>query len=199
MVKKYLFKNRDGQTPLPEELRKGLIPDHIQTMGDLDEYEEDNINQGLIWLDNYKGEHLTVSFWCKLHKQLFGKVWKWAGAIRKHQLRSPDFKEPHQIHECLKLLEQELQYWLEKKSFHRRELAARFHERLQTIHPFANGNGRWGRILTEYICEKEALEIPTWGARMKDTPRIRRDAYIKAIEHARREKQYAPLENFMYF
>ena len=39
----FLFKIRDGQTPLPAELLKGLKPINIQTMGELDEYEEQNI------------------------------------------------------------------------------------------------------------------------------------------------------------
>lgn len=29
----FLFKDRNGQTPLPEELKKGLKPKHIQNMG----------------------------------------------------------------------------------------------------------------------------------------------------------------------
>ena len=39
----FLFKDRDGQTPLPPELQKGLRIKTIQTVGELDEYEEDNI------------------------------------------------------------------------------------------------------------------------------------------------------------
>ena len=198
MVENYLFKDRDGQTPLPQELQKDLIPDHVQTIGELDEYEEDNITQGLTWLDKFKGDHLSVSFWLSLHKNLFGKVWKWAGAVRKHELHNPYFHEPHKIWEGLRLLEQDLRYWLKEKSFPPRELSARFHERLQTIHPFANGNGRWGRILTEYLCQMERFETPTWGAEMKASPKMRRDAYIKAIELARRKNDHSALRDFMF-
>ncbi len=47
-----LFKDRDGQRPLPPELQKGLKIKTIQTIGDLDEYEEDNISKGLSWVGN---------------------------------------------------------------------------------------------------------------------------------------------------
>ena len=46
----FLFMDRDGQTPLPHELQKGLRIKSIQTVGELDEYEEDNIAKGLSWL-----------------------------------------------------------------------------------------------------------------------------------------------------
>ena len=39
----FFFKDRDGQTPLPPELQKGLKVKSIQTIGELDEFEEDNI------------------------------------------------------------------------------------------------------------------------------------------------------------
>lgn len=92
MVNNFFFKDRDGQTPLPPELRKVLIPKTIQSMGELDEYEEDNIAIGLIWLERYKrDDYLTSSFWIKLHKKLFGKVWKWAGKVRTHELNNPMF------------------------------------------------------------------------------------------------------------
>ena len=64
MVRNFYFKDRDGQTPLPEDLQNGLIPQHIQTIGELDEYEEANIAEGLIWLDGHNhSEFLKYGFW----------------------------------------------------------------------------------------------------------------------------------------
>ena len=54
MVNNFLFKDRDGQTPLPPELFKGLRVKTIQTMGELDEYEERNIARGLLCLASKK-------------------------------------------------------------------------------------------------------------------------------------------------
>ncbi len=164
MVAHFYLKDRDGQTPLPRELQKGLIPDHIQTISELDEYEEINIAQGLLWLKKYTREDtLTDNFWLKLHKKLFGKVWSWAGQVRTHELNDPDFLLPQDIWPSFKQLEDDLNFWLENGTYQEKEFAARLRERIETIHPFNNGNGRFGRILTEYICEREKMAIPTWG------------------------------------
>ena len=199
MVNRVYFKDRDGQTPLPLELQKGLIPNHIQTVGELDECEESNIADGLVWLQNYSGnDYLTYNFWINLHKKLFGKVWSWAGEVRKTELNNPDWLQPYYIWPAFKQLEVDLKFWIENKTYSEKEFAAIFHERIVTIHPFNNGNGRFGRILTEFICEKEKMEIPTWGAKLKNDPKNRRKAYIAAVIKARHEKAFEDLINFMF-
>ena len=147
MVANFSFKDRDGQTPLPEEFQKGLKPQHIQNMGELDEYEEKNISEGLAWLEKSDEDCITYEFWRKLHKKLFGDVWSWALVrIRKHELNNPYFLDPHKIWPAFKKLEDDLKYWLEKRQITPfKKFPARFHERIETIHPFPNGNGRFGR------------------------------------------------------
>ncbi|MDA9189359.1 mobile mystery protein B [bacterium] len=186
----FFFKDRDGKTPLSEELRKGLIPKNIQTVGELDEYEEQNIAEGLIWLEGTNQKCLDYIFWCKLHKKLLKDVWEWAGKIRKNDLNNPDFLLPANIRTELMKLIRNLEYWFEHKSYPEKDIIARLHERLLTIHPFANGNGRWSRILTEYICKKNQIQIPTWNVKLKDDPKKRRQEYIDAIEEARRKKNF---------
>lgn len=198
MVKNFLFKDRNGQTPLPPELQKGLKPAHIQTIGELDEYEEQNIVEGLSWLKNYDGDCLVYNFWLKLHKKLFGDVWKWAGTVRTHELNNPDFHLSHQIWPSLKQLENDINYWLKKKLFPQDELSARFHEKIETIHPFTNGNGRFGRILVEFFCEKNSIQTPTWGISLKSDPKARRQVYIAALNCARSKADYNPLIKFMF-
>ncbi len=197
-MKNFLFKDRDGQTPLPEELQKGLIPKNVQTIGELDEYEEENITEGLRWLANAKENDLTYSFWLDLHKHLFRNVWKWAGKVRQHELSHPDFYMPGKIWPALKQLEDDAQFWFENESFPSKEIAARFHERIEIIHPFANGNGRFGRILTEHICEQRGLVIPTWGKSMQDEPQKRRKTYVNALYTGQHDQNYEPLVEFMF-
>lgn len=199
MVAPFYFKDRDGQTPLPIELQKGLLPNHIQTMGELDEYEETNIAQGLAWLQNYSGtDFLNHNFWLKLHKKLFGKVWSWAGEVRSHELDNPDFLKPYYIWPAFKQLEDDLKYWLENNTYEEKEFAARLHERIETIHPFNNGNGRFGRIVTEYICKREKMKIPTWGAKLNSVPSVRRKEYVASLVKARKEFDFKDLINFMF-
>ena len=189
----FFFKDRDGQTPLPYELQKGLKIKTIQTVGELDEYEEDNIAKGLIWLSKQKTNPCKYDFWLKLHKKLFENVWNWAGKVRTHELANPEFKLPHEIWPELYQLEKDLDFWIKGKIFSNQELAARFHERIETIHPFANGNGRFGRIITEQICRFHQHEIPLWGRNLQSNPAKRREAYITALTQARRTGDYSEL------
>jgi Fic-DOC domain mobile mystery protein B len=198
-VKRILFRDRDGRTPLPEDFKKDIIPHNVRTSRELDEYEEENIVEGLVWLDDCDDDCRDWMFWLKLHKKLFEKVWKWAGKIRDHELENDHFDHPGYIQEHIKKLEGDLQYWLKERPFQDdREILVRFHERMLTIHPFSNGNGRTTRILTEYIAKKEDLPVPSWGASLRDRPKKHRDAYISAVVKARKEHHYEDLLKFMY-
>lgn len=194
----FLFKDRDGQTPLPPELQKGLKPKNVQTVGELDEYEEQNIAEGLVWLERSSAKSLDYSFWITLHKKLFGDVWNWAGQIRTHELNNPDFLLPHHIRTELAKIIGDANYWLEHDTYPKKEIIARLHEKLLTIHPFANGNGRWSRILTEYICLKNKIDAPTWNVKKKDEPVKRRKEYIEAVELARHKKQFENLIDVIF-
>jgi Fic-DOC domain mobile mystery protein B len=197
-VNHFLFKDRDGQTILPKELYRGLKIKTIQTMGELDEYEEDNIAKGLLWLIKQKEDPKKYPFWIKLHKKLFDKVWSWAGKIRIHELDNPDFCNPLHIWSKLYQLEKDLSYWLDNKSYPINYIMALFHERIETIHPFANGNGRFGRILTEQICRSLEVSEPTWGKRFSYDFTQRRKHYIDAIIIARRDFDHKPLTEIMF-
>lgn len=199
-MKNFLFKDRDGQTQLPPELRKGLKPKTINTMGDLDYFEEANIAKGLIWFAQQKPEKvLEMNFWLKAHKQLFGDVWTWAGEIRKHELQNEEFKQPHQILPELKKLVGDLKYWVEERPFEDdREIVARFHERFLTIHPFANGNGRTGRILTDLLSKRLKLPNPTWGRHLLSDKSKRRSEYIANLKLARQARSFRGLIEFVF-
>ena len=75
--------NLPGQTPLEPEELEGLKYPHVTTRGELDALEQANIQQGLIWLGRQKNpDILSDEFVRKLHKQLLGDVWTWAGRNR---------------------------------------------------------------------------------------------------------------------
>lgn len=197
-MKNFYFKDRDGQTPLPPDLR-GLIPKHIQTVGELDEYEEANISKGLSWLETQsKKEFYRYEFWKKLHRKLFSDVWKWAGEIRTNDLDNPYFVVATSIWPEIKRLEDDIKSWLEYQSFSEKQIATKFHERLLTIHPFPNGNGRFGRILTEHICKEMGWPMPTWGKKYNDQPKEKRQEYVESLNEARENKHHNRLESFMF-
>jgi len=167
-------------------------------MGELDEHEETNIAKGLLWLAKQKDDPKKYNFWLKLHKKLFENVWAWAGKVRTHELDNSDFCHPREIWPELYQLEQNLNAWVNLRSYPADYVASRFHERIETIHPFANGNGRFGRILTEQICLDLKISKPTWGLQFSHDPAQRRKHYIDAIVAARRNLDYDPLIGVMF-
>lgn len=62
MVNRFLFKDRDGRTPLSDDFKKDLIPTDVKTGGDLDVHEEENIVEGLVWLEDCNGEPERTRF-----------------------------------------------------------------------------------------------------------------------------------------
>lgn len=78
------FDDPQGATALDKNEIKGLIPTHITTRDELDRWEQENINEALAWVDSHKIKNiLNESFMMRLHKRLFGNVWKWAGTFRQ--------------------------------------------------------------------------------------------------------------------
>ena len=80
--------------------------------------------------------------------------------------------------------------WYEKERYkiHPLELAFKFHHKFEMIHPFADGNGRVGRMLLNYILLKEGY-FPIIIRKNQ------REKYIKALDAADRGK-YVVLMRF---
>jgi len=76
-----------GSTPLDPEEAEGLIPAHITTQGQLNEWEFTNIVEGQKWAFNPRrrthADLISVDFMQALHKRMFDQTWKWAGTFRK--------------------------------------------------------------------------------------------------------------------
>ena len=62
-------------------------------------------------------------------------------------------------------------------------IAARFHHRLVSIHPFPNGNGRFSRTMTDLLLKSNGREVFSWGGGSLDTGEIR-SRYISALRAA---------------
>lgn len=187
----------DGATPLEHEELEGLKFKHVKTRGELDELEQVNVQDGLIWLQRRRRNNmLSEEFVQEFHRQLFGDVWSWAGKFR--QTEKNIGIDPLEIAVELRMLLDDARYWADNATYEPLEAAARFHHRLVQIHCFPNGNGRHARIMTD-IYLQEALNHPPidWAAG-KDLMKSneRRDEYIIALRAAD-AGNYEPLLGFI--
>ncbi len=175
----------EGATPLDPDEVEGLRFSHVSTHGELDQLEQANIVDGMAWLKRQKSpDVLSEGFACDLHKQLFGKVWKWAGSFRKTEKNIG--VDPIQIAIQLRQLLDDARFWIENDTYPPKELAARFHHKLVYIHPFSNGNGRHGRIMADALLTKlmGEPEIDWAGGYKLENMNERRDQYIAALRAA---------------
>ena len=176
---------QDGATPLNSNEMEGLKYPHIETRGELDQLEQQNIQEGYNWLKRQRKfkDFISEEFVIELHKQLFGSVWSWAGSFRNSD-KNIGIDHLYIGVELRNLLE-DARYWIEHGTYDNEEFAARFHHRLVKIHPFPNGNGRHARIMTDVILEKVLGISPVnWGASTLDKDGEHRQRYIQALRAA---------------
>lgn len=173
----------EGQTPLPDI--SGLIPKHVFTREALNRAEFANVSKILPKYILKKSADHTAPFnfkwFLKLHKEMFGEVWDWAGKPRKHGLNLG--VDPGKIAPELHAVQVELSRWEENK-MDSLEIAVRLHYRLVGIHPFAGGNGRWARMAANIYLRKKDLSLILWPEDRLTIQGIVRDAYITALRKA---------------
>lgn len=180
------FFYEDGQTPLSEEEKEGLLIKSITTHGELDEHEQLNIEEAIAWtmgLKLKKDRILTEDFIRALHKKMLGKVWRWAGEFRKSE-KNIGVKWIN-IGVDLRALLGDTNYWIENKTYPPDEIAIRFKHRLVNIHCFPNGNGRHSRIMADIIIESVFGEdVFTWNHSNMVRANETRAEYIRSIREA---------------
>lgn len=179
------FSDPDGATPLGPDEMQGLKFSHVTTRGELDELEQANIQQGLIWLFARKrGDILDSIFLCKVHDRMFGDVWNWAGMFRQREMNIGI--DPREIAVQLRIHLDNARYWAEEKTFSPLEAAARFHHRLVEIHLFPNGNGRHARFAADLYLRDYFGHGPVHWAGGQDLQvnSERREAYIASLRAA---------------
>jgi Fic-DOC domain mobile mystery protein B len=184
-----------GATPLDPDEARGLIPAHIATRGQLNEWELQNIVEGRVWASGLRGaDLLSLDFIQKLHQRMFGKTWRWAGTIRSTEKNIG--VEPAQIRVRLTELCRDVEAQVQNRAYPVREIAARFHHRLVMIHPFPNGNGRFARLLADLLLARHGEPPFAWGAGDPSAPDDIRQRYIAALRAAD-GSDYGPLFTFV--
>ncbi len=172
----------DGQTPLTEEELEQLIPAFITLRRELNEAEQANIFEAENWALKRVRNVLSVKFLDKLHQRMFGRVWRWAG---KHRQSNKSIGiDAYLIPTELRQLFDDCRYWIEYKTYGQDEIAARFHHRLVSIHPYPNGNGRHARLATDLLLVGLGRPRFTWGRVSLVDAGETRSAYINALRAA---------------
>jgi len=180
------FHYKVGQTPLEEEEKEGLKIKSITTQGELDEFEQLNIEKAIEWTIRTKLKPesiLTEKFVKDLHKKMYGDVWKWAGHFRTTEKNLGIHWA--QIASELKNLIDDTTYWVANNTFSPEEIAIRFKHRIVSIHCFPNGNGRHSRIMADIIMESIfEKEMFSWHQSNMVKANETRSMYIKPLKEA---------------
>jgi Fic-DOC domain mobile mystery protein B len=176
----------EGQTPLDEDEKEGLLVKTISTKGELDEFEQLNIQSAIGWSLKTKvgkKQFLTEDFLMLVHKKMFGEVWAWAGTKRKSNKNIGVDKT--QISIEIKKLIDDCNFWIDHQSFTDEEIAIRFSHRLVKIHLFPNGNGRHSRLAADIMISKLFNKpVFSWGHSDLSKKNPIRKEYLDAIYKA---------------
>ena len=184
-----------GATLIDPDEAAGLIPSHISTHAQLNEWEMVNILEGERWAFSRKHKNLFDSEFIRvLHRRMFGGTWRWAGSFRNTEKNIG--VDPLHIQPALLNLCEDVKTQLEHKSFPLDEIAVRFSHRLVAIHPFANGNGRLSRTIADLMLVQHGAERFSWGAGNLVTEGEIRQKYLDALR-AGDIGDYGPLLAFV--
>jgi Fic-DOC domain mobile mystery protein B len=173
-----------GETPIDENEAHGLLL-RIRTHEALNRAEEQNILRAREWAARsrlVRGALLSDATLRRIHKEMFGAAWKWAGTYRRNDknIGSPWQQIPMMVRQiCLNFTERVVHEARERDL-----LAVDFHHQLVSIHPFPNGNGRHARFCADRFVENLGGEAFRWGRRDLQPMSSARDRYLDALRHA---------------
>lgn len=181
----YLAGDADGQTPLDHDEAAQLRPASITNRGELDIVEQANIVQATRWAfsrTRRPNAILDEPFLRRLHKRMFGDVWRWAGDYRRtpRNLGIDWWLIPGEIAQLVG----DARYWVDARTYDVDELCVRFHHRLVAIHPFPNGNGRHARLAADILSASLGGVEFSWGRGLDLGPGELRARYIGALQAA---------------
>ncbi len=187
----------DGATPI-DDTTDLLVPG-ITTIQNLNAVEAENIlealGQHLSARKNADGLWLDELFLRRVHRDMFAKVWRWAGRYRDHELNIG--VPAHRVREEIGKLVGDVHFWmsLPLERMTTLERAVRIHHRLSWIHPFLNGNGRYARFVADIYLFSQHVSLPDWPQDLGIDGETRR-LYLQALKNAD-QGQFEPLITFI--
>lgn len=186
-------------TLLDQNKNEGLIPEHLETQVELNQWEAVNIGDAERWASRRRTVVvLSTRALQDLHRRMFGRTWRWAGTYRTSDKNTSPYRWT-QVPELMENLVANTQARYEASDRSPEALddvALRFHHELVHIHPWPNGNGRHARLATDLLLQSWGRPPFTWGegARLSDADL--RARYIAALQHAD-AGDYSPLMQFV--
>ncbi len=175
----------DGQTPLAD--LSGLRVRGIRTLAQLNAAEAENIRRAtlryLAAKPSRRKAPFDVSWMRRLHREMFGRVWQWAGTFRRSELNlgSPAAQIEVEMHQ----LADDLDAW-DGSAMPMLEQAVRLHHRAVSVHPFLNGNGRWSRMLSNIWLRMHGAPPIEWPEPAIGATSEIRGVYLDAVRAADR-------------
>jgi fido (protein-threonine AMPylation protein) len=175
----------DGATPVPN--REFLKDRSIETRAQLIVVEAENVRKAHVKylgaVPSKRTAPFVFSWSLRLHQEMLGDVWLFAGQIRKGNINLG--VAPYQIQPMLfELLSQSLPFWKAVPSMSALEVAARLHHEAVKIHPFLDGNGRWSRMLANIWLKQHGEPIVDWPAQYTQADAPIRQEYLRAVRNA---------------
>lgn len=183
----------DASTPLTHEELEKLKLSYITNREELNEAEQANILDAQNWVLKNKRDVLSEKFFKELHKRMFSDVWKWAGKYRDspRNIGIDAYLIPIELNALIS----DVNFWIENRTYSVKEIAVRLHHKLVFIHPFPNGNGRWGRLVTDVFLKSQDMGAFSWGDGL-GSANTRRKAYVSALRAAD-QHDFKPLLRFV--
>jgi Fic family protein len=118
-----------------------------------DHLEAQNHPRAILYVEGLKDRDLTENDVLELHRLIFSGILESAGGFRRSQvfIEGSDYMPPPAFE--VPALVKELLEWLRKNPEELRpvEVAAVFHHKFVSIHPFDDGNGRVARLLMNLL------------------------------------------------
>lgn len=190
------FEYPEGATPI-QDCSYLKLP-WVQTQRDLNHAELENIAIAhTIYLTRTVPNPLKwfdPSVLKKIHKEMYGKVWEWAGKYRKEvtSIGIKPFLIPSYLAQLCDAVKSWLKYPVELTFL---EQAARIHHKMVYIHPFENGNGRFSRLIADRYLLYWGCPYPQWPIDLQKNG-LSRSEYIHSLKNAD-QGNYDPLLIFM--
>lgn len=172
----------DGATPLDPDEAADLIPTHIRSQQELNEWEQLNIYEAASWAESTSMPVVNDSFVRELHKRMFNRTWRWAGSYRKSN-KNIGVDWPSVSVHVRELMETGV-WWIGNRTWTLEETALRLHHLLVQVHPFPNGNGRHARLWCDMLLRQHDRLPFEWKNHDLDCASDARTAYIQALRAA---------------